>query len=33
MIGVLTLAADPADVLEPVTLGYLESYVVDAGRF
>jgi hypothetical protein len=33
MTGVLTLAADPVGPLEPVTLQYLENYVVDAGTY
>lgn len=33
MTGPLTMAADPAGPLEPVTLGFLDNITIDAGTF
>jgi hypothetical protein len=33
LTGPLTLAADPATILQPVTLRYLQAYAIDAGTY
>jgi len=33
MLGDLVLASDPSSAMMPVTLQYLQSYVVDGGQF